>query len=211
MAGVPDLSAETELHSLGYRRVAGIDEAGRGALAGPVVAAAVILPPVIPGDWLDGVRDSKVLTRRQRERLFVEINDRALAIGVGMAHHGVIERRNILGATRLAMRRAVNNLTAAPEFLLIDYLHLPEVDLPQRGITRGDAVCLSIACASIVAKVTRDNVMSRFDTRYPGYGLAAHKGYGTRRHLESLRRLGPCRIHRRGFAPVRVLLEPRLL
>ena len=211
MTGIPDLSAETELLSQGYERIAGIDEAGRGALAGPVVAAAVILPPVIRSDWLDGVRDSKVLNRRQRERLFVEINDHALAVSVGMAHHGVIAARNIIGATRLAMRRAVNDLTATPEFLLIDYLRLPEIDLPQRGITHGDAVCLSIACASIVAKVTRDNVMSKFDACYPGYGLAAHKGYGTRRHLECLRRLGPCPIHRRSFTPVRVLLEPRLL
>jgi len=207
----PDLSAETELMSQGYQRIAGIDEAGRGALAGPVVAAAVILPPPPHGDWLDGVRDSKVLSRRQRERLFVEITTHALAYGVGMAHHGVIETRNIVGATRLAMRRAVNNLSAAPEFLLIDYLRLPEIDLPQRGITHGDALCLSIACASIVAKVTRDIVMSRFDERYPGYGLAAHKGYGTRQHLECLRRLGPCQIHRRSFAPVRKLLLPTLL
>ena len=207
----PDLSAETELFSLGYRRVAGIDEAGRGALAGPVVAAAVILPPSPLGDWLDGVRDSKVLNRRQRERLYVEITTHALAVGVGMAHHGAIETHNIVGATRLAMRRAINNLDAAPEFLLIDHLRLPEVALPQRGITHGDALCLSIACASIVAKVTRDVVMSRFDERYPGYGLAAHKGYGTRQHLECLRRLGPCQIHRRSFAPVRKLLLPTLL
>lgn len=206
----PDLSAETELFSLGYRRVAGIDEAGRGALAGPVVAAAVILPPSPLGDWLDGVRDSKALNRRQRERLFVEITTHALAVGIGMAHHGAIETRNILGATRLAMHRAVDNLAVAPEFLLIDYLRLPEIGLPQRGITHGDARCLSIACASIVAKVTRDNVMSRFDLRYPGYGLAAHKGYGTRGHLESLRRLGPCRIHRHSFAPVQRLLMPTL-
>ncbi len=207
----PDLSAETELFAQGFRRVAGIDEAGRGALAGPVVAAAVILPREPRGDWLDGVRDSKVLNRSQRERLYLEITTHALAVGVGMAHHGVIETRNIVGATRLAMRRAVNHLAAAPDFLLIDYLRLPEVDLPQRGITHGDALCLSIACASIVAKVTRDVVMSRFDERYPGYGLAAHKGYGTRRHLECLRRLGPCRIHRRSFAPVRKLLLPTLL
>jgi ribonuclease HII len=171
----------------------------------------VILPQSPKGNWLDGVRDSKVLNRRQRERLYTEITTHALAVGVGMAHHGVIETRNIVGATRLAMRRAVNNLAPAPEFLLIDYLRLPEVNLPQRGITRGDAVCLSIACASIVAKVTRDSVMSRFDELYPGYGLAAHKGYGTRGHMECLQRLGPCHIHRRSFAPVRKLLLPTLL
>ncbi len=211
MTSVPDFSAETALREQGYRRVAGLDEAGRGALAGPVVAAAVMLPHGLAPTWLADVRDSKMLGPRQREYLSHQIREYALAVGVGIAHHGTIERRNIVGATRLAMCRALNSLVPAPDFLLIDYLRLPELATAQRGITGGDAICLSIACASIIAKVSRDGLMSRFDAIYPGYGLARHKGYGTREHRDRLRELGPCGIHRRSFAPVREFLLPRLV
>jgi ribonuclease HII len=165
----------------------------------------------LAGDQLRGVRDSKTLSHRQREELSEAIMARAIGVGIGIVHHGLIERYNVVGATRLAMRRSLRNLAVIPEYLLIDHLRLPDIALPQRGITDGDAKCLSIACASIMAKVTRDRIMKRFDIIYPGYGLAAHKGYGTHQHMDHLRRLGPCPIHRRSFKPIHELLVPRLL
>jgi ribonuclease HII len=203
---------EEGLRARGCQRYAGIDEAGRGSLAGPVVAGAVILPPRLVADWMEEVRDSKVLTTLRRERLYERIREVALAVGAGVVSHRVIETKGIVKATRLAMRAAVQQLDPAPEYLLIDYMHLPEVDLPQRGIVDGDALCLSIACASIIAKVTRDRLMVALDDKYPGYGLARHKGYGTKYHIECLRRLGPCPIHRRTFQPVtEILLQQRLI
>lgn len=207
----PTLAEEHRLQSRGYRNIAGIDEAGRGALAGPVVAAAVILPPDIETPWVNDVRDSKQLSAARREKLYRCILDDAAAVAIGMADHKLIASHNILGATRLAMRLSVAKLEISPDYLLIDYVKLPEIDLPQRGITRGDATCLSIACASIVAKVSRDRLMRRLDAIFPQYGLAAHKGYGTAAHLERLREHGPCRIHRLGFRPVAELGLPRLL
>jgi ribonuclease HII len=207
----PTLDEERRLQSRGYRFIAGIDEAGRGALAGPVVAAAVILPPDIASPWLDKVRDSKQLSAARREELYRHILSDAATVACGMASHKVIARHNILGATRLAMRLSVTKLEILPDYLLIDYVKLPIINLPQQGITRGDATCLSIACASIVAKVTRDRLMQRLDAIFPQYGLAGHKGYGTAAHIECLREHGPCRIHRLGFRPVAELEIPRLL
>ena len=207
----PTFREDERLYRQGYLLVAGLDEAGRGALAGPVVAAAVILPPDLQAAWLERVRDSKQLDAARREELYGCIMATAVAWGVGTASHKVIARINILGATRVAMGRAVATLAVPPDYLLIDHIKLPDISLPQRGITRGDSSCLSIACAAIVAKVTRDRIMARLEAIFPGYGLSRHKGYGTRRHLGALQELGPSRLHRRSFRPVAELGLPRLL
>jgi ribonuclease HII len=201
----PTFAKERELSAQGYRLIAGVDEVGRGALAGPVVAAAVILPLENDFAWLSLVRDSKQLTPRRREQIFKSIQQSCIAVSIGMASHADIDTVGIVKATRMAMGQAVRELTCTPDSLLIDALSLPEVPLPQWGIVRGDQLSLSIACASIVAKVTRDRYMIELDSSYPGYGLARHKGYGTRQHLVSLCYLGACPIHRRSFAPVRRL------
>ena len=204
---MPSFVEEERLIAEGYELIAGIDEAGRGALAGPVVAAAVILPNSVDAPWLNQVRDSKQLAPAKRELLFHHIHLAAVAVGIGMTPHQIIDSQGIAKATRLAMKQAVEQLSPAPQSLLIDYLRLPEVSLPQKGITNGDDLCFSIACASIIAKVARDRLMVEFDSLYPGYGLAQHKGYGTRQHLVCLSRLGACPIHRRSFRPVREIMR----
>ena len=203
MSQPPNLEEEGKLKSQGYEVIAGIDEAGRGALAGPVVAGAVILPYTACSVWLGLVRDSKELSPKKRELLFDLIQEEVLAVGIGIVSPQVIDAINILEATKLAMRQAVEKLSRQPQFLLIDRLTLPECSMPQKGITRGDKLCLSIACASIVAKVSRDHVMEDLDRVYPGYGLARHKGYGTREHIACLQQLGPSPIHRLSFAPIK--------
>ncbi len=203
----PSFIEEKLLESQGYRYIAGIDEVGRGALAGPVMAAAVILPCDINTPWLNLVRDSKQLSPSRREFLFHHIHETAIAIGVGLAGCEVIDTRGIAKATRLAMKAAIEQLSPSPETLLIDYINLPEVGLPQKGVVNGDSLCLSIACASIIAKVTRDNLMRELDKFYPGYRLAAHKGYGTREHVACLQRLGPSQIHRKSFKPIKDMIE----
>jgi ribonuclease HII len=203
---MPSFAEEETFAAQGYQRIAGIDEVGRGALAGPVVAAAVVLPRQIDVPWLDEVRDSKLLTPARRELLFHHIHEVAISIGIGLTPHNLVDAHGIVKATRLAMKMAVERLSPPPESLLIDYMRLPEVRLPQKGITNGDNLCFSIACASIIAKVARDRLMVEFDRVYPGYGLARHKGYGTRQHLECLYRLGPCPIHRQSFRPVREMI-----
>ena len=194
---------EKKLRAIGVARIAGVDEAGRGALAGPVVAAAVILPE---RHRIPGLRDSKVLVRARRESLYQLILRRAVAVGVGCVEVEVIDRINILQATKLAMKEAVARLSQQPDHLVIDALTLRDVSLPQRPIINGDAICASIAAASIVAKVTRDRICAELDERYPAYGFARNKGYGTRRHLDALMVEGPCEWHRRSFAPVRLML-----
>jgi ribonuclease HII len=194
---------ERELHLAGFRSIAGIDEVGRGCLAGPVVAAAVILPE---RHRIKGIRDSKVLPRARREALYELILDRADAVGVGCVEVEVIDRINILQATKLAMREALGRLPQDPDHLLIDALSLRDVDLPQRPIIDGDAISASIAAASIVAKVTRDRICDEMDERYPAYGFSRNKGYGTRRHVDALLAEGPCEWHRRSFSPIRMLL-----
>ncbi len=185
----------------GYTRIAGADEAGRGCLFGPVYAAAVILDPRKP---IRGLRDSKQLTAEQREELYVRIKDRALAWAVASADAREIDRINILQASRLAMRRAVEALRPSPDYLLIDALTL-DVDLPQEGVIHGDALCPSISAASILAKVDRDACMREWDARYPEYGFARHKGYPTPEHYDALARYGPTPEHRMSYAPVRQL------
>ncbi|MBI4284230.1 MAG: ribonuclease HII [Chloroflexi bacterium] len=207
---LPSFAEERILEAQGYQRIAGIDEAGRGALAGPVVAAAVILPHHINTTWLDLVRDSKLLSPARREMLFHHIHQIAVTVGVGLASHEVIDTQGIIKATQLAMKLAVDQLSPPAETLLIDYMHLPNVKLPQKGVTDGDSLCFSIACASIIAKVTRDQLMRALDRVYPGYGLADHKGYGTREHLAHLSQLGASPIHRQSFQPVKDVIRSRL-
>lgn len=204
---MPSFAEEKMLEAQGYQHIAGIDEVGRGSLAGPVVAAAVILPGHIDTPWLNQVKDSKQLRPARRESLFHQIHEVAISIGIGVVPHQVIDARGIIKATRLAMKLAIDQLSLPPEFLLIDYLRLPEVPLPQKGITNGDCRCFSIACASIMAKVSRDGMMRELDGTYPGYGLAQHKGYGTKGHLACLRRLGPSPIHRQSFKPVKDIIQ----
>lgn len=204
---MPSFAEEKMLEAQGYQHIAGIDEVGRGSLAGPVVAAAVILPGDIDTPWLNQVKDSKQLSPARRESLFDHIREAAISIGIGVVPHQIIDARGIVKATRLAMKLAVDQLSSPAEFLLIDYLRLPEVPLPQKGITKGDCRCFSIACASIMAKVSRDQMMREFDGTYPGYGLAQHKGYGTKGHLACLRRLGPSPIHRQSFKPVKEIVQ----
>jgi ribonuclease HII len=204
---IPSFTEEKMLEAQGYHHIAGIDEVGRGALAGPVVAAAVILPYPIDTPWLAQVKDSKQLSPARREFLFYHIHETAISIGVAMVSNEVIDTVGIIKATRLAMKQAIDQLSPPPESLLIDYMLLPEVPLPQKGITNGDSLCLSIACASIMAKVARDHLIIELDKTYPGYGLAQHKGYGTREHLACLRRLGPSPIHRQSFKPVRDVIQ----
>ncbi|HLL79673.1 MAG TPA: ribonuclease HII [Ktedonobacteraceae bacterium] len=191
----------------GYSFVAGLDEAGRGCLAGPVVAAAVMLPLEREdcADLFAGVCDSKQLTPDARARLYEVIVDQAIAVAVGIGSVELIDERNILQATKQAMRDALSMLSPSPQALLLDALLLPGVTLPQRSIIKGDALCLSIAAASIIAKVTRDRLMLELHEHYPLYGFAQHKGYGTEAHLAALRAHGACPIHRQSFAPVREL------
>ena len=198
------LEQERELWAAGYRRLAGVDEVGRGAWAGPVVAAAVILPQRAQVcSTLSGVRDSKVLTARRRESLCPLIYETALGVGIGMASARFIDRCGIVAATRQAMAMAVRNLPLRPQCLLIDALRLPDLYIPQRALIDGDAFVLSIAAASIVAKVFRDRLMVALGGYYCDYGFAAHKGYGTALHRAALQRLGPCAEHRMSFAPLR--------
>jgi len=201
LATPPDtLSFEKNAWNSGYFCVAGIDEAGRGPLAGPVVAAAVILPV---GHTIIGVDDSKKLSPDKREKLFDIIMEQALSVGVGSMTPADIDRINILQATRRAMLAAVQNLTQLPDYLLIDGISTIDSTIPQKTIKKGDSLSISIAAASIIAKVTRDRLMVNLDAEYPGYGFAGHKGYGSAAHLDAIKRLGPSPIHRLTFGGVK--------
>jgi ribonuclease HII len=196
----PDLCFETALWERNIHRVAGIDEAGRGALAGPVAAAVVILP-VDSGlcQVLNGVRDSKQMTPAARQKWSQRLRQLSLDFGIGFASHQEIDDLGIVPATRLAIRRALEFLALRPQHLLVDYLDLPEIPIPQTKLVKGDARSLSIACASILAKTARDERMCSLDEQYPCYGFAQHKGYGTLSHRRTLATLGPSPVHRRSF------------
>ena len=196
---------EEEVRSRGFRVVAGLDEAGRGPLAGPVVAAAVVLRPDGP---LRGIDDSKKLSAARREEIFGLLSAKAGALGVGIVEAREIDRLNILKASLKAMELAVENLAVMPDFLLIDGIHSLNLPLAQRAIPKGDRRCFSIAAASIVAKVTRDRLMMAYHEKYPEYNFARHKGYGTKEHLEAIRRYGCCPIHRQSFKSI---YQPSLL
>ena len=187
---------EQTLQRRGYERIVGIDEAGRGALAGPVIAAAVILPI---NCQISGVTDSKQLTPKQRAELFNEIHRTAIAVGVGCVNNKEIDQINILQATMRTMAQAIAQITPSPDYVLVDGTHLPEISLPAKAIPKGDTLIQSIAAASIIAKVTRDRLMIELNKTYPGYGFQNHKGYGTLLHRQAIAQLGPCPIHRRSF------------
>lgn len=203
---MPDLALEDGLREEGYSMVAGVDEAGRGPLAGPVAAAAVILPAGYESALLD---DSKKLTARRREALYEELTtDESVRWSLVYAEVREIEEINILKATHAAMARAVDGLEAKPDYCLIDGLDVPGFPHRSRGVVKGDGKSLSIAAASVIAKVSRDRVMQGYAEEFPHYGFEKHKGYGTKAHLEALRRHGPCRIHRKTFQPVAQLILP---
>ncbi len=204
MVVTPTLQEEEALWAKGYRHVAGVDEVGRGPLAGPVTAAAVVLPQV-NGSFYHLVRDSKVLAPARRERLCAEIQGHALAWATASVSPEEIDRTGIGPATKKAMAEAINQLSIRPDYVLVDALKLPMVGLPQKSIIKGDATCLSIAAASIVAKVCRDSLMEEAEKEHPGYGFARNKGYGTNEHLAQLRQLGLSPQHRRSFAPAQLV------
>lgn len=194
------LAIEKSLRLAGYTSIAGVDEVGRGPLAGPVMAAAVILPA---GVYIDGVDDSKKLSAKKREQLFDRIMSIACAVAIGAVEPAEIDRINILQATRKAMLKAVMQLSPVPDYLLIDGTTPIASAVPQKTVIKGDSLSLSIAAASIIAKVTRDRLLHAMDQIYPGYGFASHKGYGSSLHMDAIRRLGPCPIHRLSFGGVK--------
>jgi ribonuclease HII len=191
---------DKDFYNKGLSFVSGVDEAGRGPLAGPVVAAAVILPKDI---FIDGVNDSKKLTEKKRNILFEEIKQKAFSYGIGIVDAKTIDEINILQATFLAMRKALEQLSVKPDLVLVDGNHtIPNLQNKQQAIVSGDAKSASIACASILAKVTRDNMMYEYAKQYPQYNFQKHKGYGTKAHLDAIQKHGPCPIHRMTFAPL---------
>lgn len=202
MRAKPNLALESELWQGGLLYIAGLDEAGRGALAGPVAAGAVILPndKALLASTLSEARDSKQMTPLERESLAPRIREVALAWAVGFATPQEIDLQGIVWATRLAAHRALYQFTLTPQYLLTDFrLELPQIHIPQKSLVKGDARCLSIACASILAKTERDALMRELETQYPGYGLGRNKGYGTQAHRSALKRLGLSDVHRRTF------------
>jgi ribonuclease HII len=216
MVGIPDdlsygscgLALENKLREQGFRVVAGVDEVGRGPLAGPVVAACVVLPPNL---FLPEVNDSKKLTPKKREHLFDQIMENVQEVGIGIVGERTIDRMNILNASLKAMWKAVNKLKNPPEFILVDgNQKIPQLLLPQMPVVKGDCLSLSIAAASIVAKVTRDRIMLKYHRKYPEFCFAAHKGYATKTHVEALKTFGPCQIHRKSFKLVRLCLTNQI-
>jgi ribonuclease HII len=206
---VPDLNEEKRARKLGFKNIAGVDEAGRGPLAGPVVAAAVILPRSIPKQSkLWQIRDSKKLSAKLRDELYDLIKSKAIAVGVGEASHEDIDRFNIFKASLMAMHRAVDSLAVAPDFCLIDGLH-PLPYPASKAIVKGDLICMSIAAASIIAKVERDRMMDELAKQYPFYNFEKNKGYATADHRQALYLYGPCAIHRMSYEPVKVCLRSK--
>ena len=190
------LEIENNLYNQGYKYICGVDEAGRGPLCGPVVASAVILPKDI---CIEGVNDSKKLSEKKREKLYDEIMARALAVGIGISDVDVIEKVNILNATKLAMIQAINDLQITPDYVIVDGNQKIDITIPLDTVINGDAKSESIACASIIAKVTRDRMLLKYDKEYPEYGFSKHKGYGTKLHIEAIKEYGITPIHRTSF------------
>jgi ribonuclease HII len=201
----PDLVKEMTLLKQGHRFVAGLDEAGRGAWAGPVVAAAVILPLHQPEQLLDtltGLHDSKLVSPKKRDYLFEVIQNVALAVAVGTASSTAVDQLNVVKATQLAMQQAITTLSLRPDFLLLDHIKLPAEKTPQESFPKADQSSLTVAAASVIAKVTRDRFMVKLHDQYPEYAFAQHKGYGTRAHRAALAQHGPCPYHRFSYQPV---------
>lgn len=201
---MPTNLEEIEARSLGYGTVAGLDEVGRGSIAGPVVAAAIVLPEKLDALWLGYIRDSKKLTPLRREKIFTEAEKSNIDYGIGIVSHADVDVLGIVEATKKAMVQAISNLTMHPDFLLIDAIPLPESMVPYKAIIKGDEKCISIAAASIIAKVARDRIMLGEANRFPEYGFEKHKGYLTALHRKNLNRYGACEIHRMSFYPLSV-------
>jgi ribonuclease HII len=197
-------SFERVARSSGYLRIAGLDEAGRGPLAGPVVAAAVVLPPDL---FIPGVTDSKQVPEPERERLYDEIRGQSLCFGIGIVDERTIDEVNIYQATIIAMERALQALSPQPDYLLLDAMTLPRVSIPQKSLIKGDCRSHSIAAASILAKVTRDRLMRDLHKKFPQYNFEKHKGYGTKEHVALIQKYGPCDAHRKSFNPVAAMLR----
>ena len=197
------LEYESELYNNGINLIAGVDEVGRGPLIGPVVACACILPK---GFYHKDIKDSKKLSEKKRNEMYKVILDNAISIGIGVVSESVIDEVNIYEATKIAMKKAIDNLNVKPEHILIDAMKL-DIDIPSTSIIKGDAKSESIASASIVAKVTRDAMLDLMDTEYPMYDLKHNKGYGTKKHMEALKKYGACKYHRKSFGPVKSVLS----
>lgn len=202
---MPNLDIEQDVRSVQYKYIAGVDEVGRGPLAGPVVSAAVVLPHDLVGDedWLSVINDSKKLSELKRQMAYEIISREAVSVAVGITNASTIDSVGILPATISSMFTALRGLEVSPDFVLFDFIPLKDCEYPYRTVVKGDTKSYSISAASIIAKVTRDELMKEADEQYPGYGFSGHKGYGTAKHLDAIKRLGPCEIHRRSFAPVK--------
>ena len=202
---MPNLDIEQDVRSVQYKYIAGVDEVGRGPLAGPVVSAAVVLPDDLVGDedWLSVINDSKKLSESKRQMAYEIINRQAVSVAVGITNASTIDSVGILPATISSMFTALRGLEVSPDFVLFDFIPLKDCEYPYRTVVKGDTKSYSISAASIIAKVTRDELMKEADEQYPGYGFSGHKGYGTAKHLDAIKRLGPCEIHRRSFAPIK--------
>jgi len=200
-----DLEMEKKYFNLGYKLVGGVDEAGRGPLAGPVVAACVVIDEnFLIDEDLQTINDSKKLSAKKREKLFSLIKEKALAVEIGVIDNRVIDKVNILQASFLAMKKAIDNLPVSPDYILLDGgFKIPKLDKPQSAIIKGDSSVFAIAAASIIAKVSRDYLMQEIDKKYPQYNFAKHKGYGTKLHLEKIKEHGPCPLHRFSFRPIK--------
>ena len=202
---MPNLDIEQDVRSVQYKYIAGVDEVGRGPLAGPVVSAAVVLPHDLVGDedWLSVINDSKKLSESRRQMAYEIISREAVSVAVGITNASTIDSVGILPATISSMFTALRGLEVSPDFVLFDFIPLKDCEYPYRTVVKGDTKSYSISAASIIAKVTRDELMKEADEQYPGYGFSGHKGYGTAKHLDAIKRLGPCEIHRRSFAPIK--------
>ena len=202
---MPNLDIEQDVRSVQYKYIAGVDEVGRGPLAGPVVSAAVVLPHDLTGDegWLGVINDSKKLSESKRQMAYEIISREAVSVAVGITNASTIDSVGILPATISSMFTALRGLEVSPDFVLFDFIPLKDCEYPYRTVVKGDTKSYSISAASIIAKVTRDELMKEADEQYPGYGFSGHKGYGTAKHLDAIKRLGPCEIHRRSFAPIK--------
>ena len=202
---MPNLDIEQDVRSVQYKYIAGVDEVGRGPLAGPVVSAAVVLPHDLVGDedWLSVINDSKKLSESKRQMAYEIISREAVSVAVGITNASTIDSVGILSATISSMFTALRGLEVSPDFVLFDFIPMKNCEYPYRTVVKGDTKSYSISAASIIAKVTRDELMKEADEQYPGYGFSGHKGYGTAKHLDAIKRLGPCEIHRRSFAPIK--------
>ena len=202
---MPNLDIEQDVRSVQYKYIAGVDEVRRGPLAGPVVSAAVVLPHDLTGDegWLGVINDSKKLSESKRQMAYEIISREAVSVAVGITNASTIDSVGILSATISSMFTALRGLEVSPDFVLFDFIPMKNCEYPYRTVVKGDTKSYSISAASIIAKVTRDELMKEADEQYPGYGFSGHKGYGTAKHLDAIKRLGPCEIHRRSFAPIK--------